>query len=83
MPSKTDAKPKPHPKPATGLAPIFTILPFTWAPKSEAGLGYVENCASYTGCTEEEYCQTWGLKCDLVQTPVKAPAREVPEKDAA
>jgi hypothetical protein len=58
-------------------------MPFFSAPRSESGPGYLENCASYTGCTDEEYCQTWGLRCDLAHTSLHVTAREAAEKDAA
>jgi hypothetical protein len=63
-------KPKPKPKPKQGVAAgVLVILPFI-ATSSDSSLGGVENCAAYTGCTEEEYCVIWGVKCDLVPQPV-------------
>jgi hypothetical protein len=40
------------------------------APIPESGVGGGDNCASYAGCTDEEYCIVWGLRCDLVPAPV-------------
>jgi hypothetical protein len=68
--SKVKALPKPKPKPKQGVAAgVLVILPFI-ATSSDSSLGGVENCAAYTGCTEEEYCVIWGVKCDLVPQPV-------------
>jgi hypothetical protein len=76
--ASTAAKPKPivrpKSKPRTGSLPGQVILPFVKLAVSESGPGYVENCASYLGCTDEEYCQTWGMRCDLLDAPVGARA---------
>jgi hypothetical protein len=36
----------------------------------DQGVGDVNNCASYTGCTDDEYCIIWFLRCELVPPPV-------------
>jgi hypothetical protein len=69
--SKPKANVKPRKtKPRPDLLKGQVILPFVQLPASESGLGYVENCASYLGCTDEEYCEVWGDRCDVVDAPV-------------
>ena len=40
------------------------------SPAVESGIGDAANCASYNGCTDEEYCIVWFLRCELVPPPV-------------
>src|SRR5262245_7355606 len=66
---KTTVKPKTT-KPRPDVLSGQVILPFVALPTSVSGPGNLENCASYLGCTDDEYCQTWGERCDLVDAPV-------------
>src|SRR5262245_20791911 len=49
---------------------ILIYIPAAGVPTTDYGLGDVANCASYTGCTDEEYCIIWFLRCELVPPPV-------------
>jgi hypothetical protein len=49
---------------------LMYVVPAITNPSVESGVGGADNCASYLGCTAEEYCIVWGLRCELVPPPV-------------
>jgi hypothetical protein len=49
---------------------VIYVVPVITSPSVESGVGGADNCASYHGCTDEEYCIVWGLRCELVPPPV-------------
>ena len=55
---------------ATTARPLLIFVPSSGAPIVDSGVGGAENCASYTGCSDEEYCIIWFLRCELVPPPV-------------
>jgi hypothetical protein len=54
----------------TTSRPLLIFVPSSGAATVESGIGGAENCASYTGCTDEEYCIIWFVRCELVAPPV-------------
>jgi hypothetical protein len=70
---KAPAVSRQHRTPATGLV----ILPYVGAPSIVTlypNLSGVENCASYTGCTADEFCIVWGVGCERLAMPPMPPA---------
>ena len=56
-------------KAASTSRPSLIFVPSYVGPTVESGIGGAENCAAYTGCTDEEYCIVWFLRCELVPAP--------------
>jgi hypothetical protein len=75
-------KPKVAARPKASRTAARPLLLFGRAPVAtavETGIGGADNCAAYTGCSNEEYCIIWGLRCELVPPPVGTrPMREAP-----
>jgi hypothetical protein len=59
--------------------PLLIVVRPSVAATVETGIGGADNCAAYTGCSDEEFCVIWGLRCELVPPPVGTRAlREAP-----